>query len=292
MSETAKNGASETILACQKEIIHRWQARVRKNLAAARSEHSSIIINTLPDFLVFMADALRAGGDDRALDNSTLAQAHGRERAHITRYTVEQVIAEYRILREVLLEIGEEHRSFTTNERFVVHSIIDHAIADAVGAYTEVYNELQEQFTAVLSHDLRNPLSAARSTAQMILRYPDRTDRHLQFASRIMDSLDQMNRMIEDLLDASRLRGGEGLPLALRELELGKVLRQVLDDFEMTHGNRFHLEVEGRIEGAPLGGRGARVASARAAGKWCAGGVAPGRGTEHSPVLAPVAPWA
>lgn len=250
MSDSAQNGASSTILAFQKVIIDRWQTRVRETLSAARSEHSSIIINTLPDFLKFIADSLRPGaGQAEALKNSTLAQAHGRERAHITRYTVGQVITEYRILREVLLGVAEERCPFTLQERNVVHALIDHAIADAVTAYTEVYSDLQEQFTAVLTHDLRNPLSAARSTAQMILRYPDRTDRHLQFAGRIVDNLDQMNRMIEDLLDASRLRGGEKLPLVLLELDLRPLLRRVLDDFEMSYGDRFRLKVDGTISG-------------------------------------------
>ena len=69
---------------------------------------------------------------------------------------------------------------------------------------------LNEMFSALLAHDLRNPLSAILASAQLLQRRS--SDLHAQeAASRILLSGNRMGRMIEDILDLARARLAGGI---------------------------------------------------------------------------------
>ena len=72
---------------------------------------------------------------------------------------------------------------------------------------------LHEMFSAVLSHDLRTPLSAIVSGAQLLNK--SSTDEAVRRVSaRMLSSSLRMTRMIEDLLDLTRARLAGGIPIA------------------------------------------------------------------------------
>lgn len=102
-----------------------------------------------------------------------------------------------------------------------------------------------EVFVSVLSHDLRNPLTAI-ITASHTLREKDS-----RAATRIRQSADRMGRMIDQLLDFSRIKMGAGLPLDTREIDLGPVGRMVLGELEAAYPDRaIRLEEHGSLWGA------------------------------------------
>jgi PAS domain S-box-containing protein len=108
---------------------------------------------------------------------------------------------------------------------------------------------LREQFVATLTHDLRNPLTAARLSADR-LRQGVAAEKVTQLAKRIGDSLTRANRLIENLLDASRIKAGEMLHLQLRPTDLVTVATETLEDLTAVHGDRFVLEsMEQTLEG-------------------------------------------
>jgi signal transduction histidine kinase len=113
----------------------------------------------------------------------------------------------------------------------------------------ERVRELRERFVATISHDLRTPLSAARITAQLMERRAEDPDAVRKSAGRIADNLDRADRMIRDLLDASRLNAGETLPLQLEPCDLGQIAANTLEELSTVHGDRFVLRTEGELEG-------------------------------------------
>lgn len=104
-------------------------------------------------------------------------------------------------------------------------------------------SNLRERFVAILAHDLRGPLSAARLSSQLLVRHPKRADRRRDLAARVQHHLDRMDGMIRDLLDVSRVRAGQRLPLRLERCELCGLAAQVIEELSATHGPRFRLEV-------------------------------------------------
>jgi signal transduction histidine kinase len=85
---------------------------------------------------------------------------------------------------------------------------------------------MNEMFVAVLSHDLRNPLSAVMNGANL-LSMLSTDEKVLNTAGRIRSSGARMVRMVEQLLDIARVRGGRiemrPAPADLRELSASLV---------------------------------------------------------------------
>lgn len=87
---------------------------------------------------------------------------------------------------------------------------------------------LNEKMMAVLSHDLRNPLSVIHVSA-FNLGLMSQEPRILDTARRIQSSAQRMTRMIEQLLDFSRLRAG-GLGITPAPGRLDRIAEQAADE--------------------------------------------------------------
>jgi PAS domain S-box-containing protein len=134
----------------------------------------------------------------------------------------------------------------------------DGRVVRRLGSATEIEEErrtlerlrqeraLRELFVAMLSHDLRSPLAAVKMGAQMMMLHPE--DVATQ-AARIARNADQADRLIQNLLDASRIGAGEQLPLRREPCDLGAIGGEVIADLSAVHGPRFTLEKGGQLEG-------------------------------------------
>jgi two-component system sensor histidine kinase/response regulator len=117
-----------------------------------------------------------------------------------------------------------------------------------VGELTESLR-LAEMFTAVLGHDLRNPLSVITTSADTLVRRAV-DDNVRRPAARIMANGQRMGRMIDELLDLARARDAGGIPLSLGDSDLFSLCRKVVADHEVAHPARgLELRHEGDAQG-------------------------------------------
>ena len=120
---------------------------------------------------------------------------------------------------------------------------------------------LNEMFTAVLGHDLRNPLNAILTSAQ-VLQHCSTERVVLQSAERITSSGRRMTRMIEDLLDLARARLGGGIPLRRATTDLGAIVLRVAQEHRVASpGSRIEIAEQGHLSGHWDGDRLAQVVS-------------------------------
>jgi signal transduction histidine kinase len=96
----------------------------------------------------------------------------------------------------------------------------------------EEANHLKDNFLASISHDLRNPLTAASATSQVLLRRLDRTgavepERLRAGLESIGSSALQMSRLLDELLDHARLRLDRPLELKQVRTDLVELARRV-----------------------------------------------------------------
>ena len=86
----------------------------------------------------------------------------------------------------------------------------------------------KNEFLAMLAHELRNPL-APISNAARILRHGDE-DRHaVRMASEMLErQVGQMTRLVDDLLDMSRITRGS-IELRKRHVELAPIVQQAIE---------------------------------------------------------------
>jgi signal transduction histidine kinase len=70
--------------------------------------------------------------------------------------------------------------------------------------------DLRDEFLAIVSHDLRNPLNAIALNTQLLERLVSSGDPHLARISRsLASSIAQMQRIISDLLDLAAIEAGK-----------------------------------------------------------------------------------
>jgi two-component system sensor histidine kinase/response regulator len=107
---------------------------------------------------------------------------------------------------------------------------------------------LQELFTAVLGHDLRGPLSAITTAAELLVRRPDDSTRVI--GQRLLRSGQWMGRMIEDMLDLARTRQGGGLAMHCARFDLGGLAERVVQERLSTWPDKeLQLQRIGDLQG-------------------------------------------
>jgi signal transduction histidine kinase len=105
-------------------------------------------------------------------------------------------------------------------------------------------------------------LSAILASAQLLLRDTHAAPRSLRSAQRIARSAGRMMRMIEALLDFTRIRTGSGIPVERGRADLVAITRQVLEELRLANPERDVLfEVRGDGRGAWDADRLAQVVS-------------------------------
>ena len=86
---------------------------------------------------------------------------------------------------------------------------------------------LNEMFTAVLGHDLRNPLNAIL-TGALLLEHHSQDEVVRKTSSRMLSSAKRMSRMIEDMLDLARARLAGGIPLKRERTDFAALVHRVI----------------------------------------------------------------
>ena len=99
--------------------------------------------------------------------------------------------------------------------------------AKLLGALKEA-DQRKDIFLATLAHELRNPLAPIRNAAE-IIRVKSPTEPDLQWATDIIDrQVHQMSRLVDDLLDVSRINRGT-IQLRTEAVDFPELMRTVLD---------------------------------------------------------------
>jgi PAS domain S-box-containing protein len=125
-------------------------------------------------------------------------------------------------------------------------------------------NRRKDEFLAMLAHELRNPLAPIRNAVQ-ILRIQGSTDPNLLWARDIIDrNVSQMVRLVDDLLDVSRITRGK-IRLQMEPLDMAAVVEQAVEiSRPLIDARRHRLSVSLKDEPIQVIGDGARLAQVAA----------------------------
>ena len=94
-----------------------------------------------------------------------------------------------------------------------------------------------EQMVGIVSHDLRNPLSAIQMSAYLLER-GELTANQRTVLGRIHNSTGRAQRLIADLLDFTLARIGEGLTLSRSQLQLHQLVSDSVDELAVAFPGR------------------------------------------------------
>lgn len=193
------------------------------------------------------------GKADAAADDLTAAQEHGAGRAG-SGFTVSQMVAEFRAMRASVLRLWaaqtDEVTASNLDELTRFNEAIDQAIAESIAKYTEDIERARERFLAVLGHDLVNPLGAILTSSRFMLESGELVEPNQTLIGRIASSADRMNRLVADLLDFTRTRFGDGIPVVRVEMDARKLVNDVVSETAASHPERvIQTELTGDLHG-------------------------------------------
>jgi signal transduction histidine kinase len=124
---------------------------------------------------------------------------------------------------EFAAEDMELFRSMASRAALAIeHHIAREAIAQAV--------RVREDILAIVSHDLRNPIGAVLSAAELLRRVlpKERNELALKSLTTIQRSANRMTRLVEDLLDFGSLESGQ-LRLVMKPEIAADIIADVMD---------------------------------------------------------------
>jgi phosphoserine phosphatase RsbU/P len=119
----------------------------------------------------------------------------------------------------------------------------------AARAEVEAALRARDEFLATISHDLKAPLAAIKVRTQFLARRiargrPPATDELLEHLTRIDETTTQATRLIDELLDLTRLEAGRPVELSRAPLDLGALAERAVTDWRQRSArHRFRLEL-------------------------------------------------
>jgi signal transduction histidine kinase len=205
------------------------------------------------------------GSDDGDLDGHTAATSHGTDRA-ATGFTPAQMVSEFRALRASVLRLWSEQQDEISRanlqELTRFNEAIDQLLAESIAKYAQDAARSKDLFLGVLGHDLRNPLGAIMGSASAMMTQEGPDWPHVRTASRILNSGRRMVGMIDDLVDFTRTRLGDGIPVVRAAMDMETICRQAIDEITAFHPRCVvHFEASGQLRGEWDAGRIAQALS-------------------------------
>ncbi len=118
----------------------------------------------------------------------------------------------------------------------------------------------KNEFLAVLSHELRNPLAPIRNSLFVLDRASPDSEQAKHAREIIGRQVDQMSRLVDDLLDVTRISHSK-IHLQRVPLDLNDLVRSTVEDHRsLLEGKGIVVETSLAAEGLPVEGDRARLA--------------------------------
>ncbi|HEV8658833.1 MAG TPA: HAMP domain-containing sensor histidine kinase [Thermoanaerobaculia bacterium] len=135
-----------------------------------------------------------------------------------------------------IIAIAPEGKPFTQDDVPLFAELARHAslAIDNARLYRESQQAVRarEEVLAIVSHDLRNPLNAVTLASSLLQTSDGISAEDREQIDMIAVAAKRMSRLIEDLLDVTRLEGGKQLPIEPSVIEVSSLLEEAFELFK------------------------------------------------------------
>jgi two-component system, OmpR family, sensor histidine kinase SenX3 len=177
---------------------------------------------------------------------------------HLTR---DARLQETELTRELTIEVGEPPRR-TVKVRARARPMGDRHVGlviDDLSEATRVEN-MRRDFVANVGHEIKTPVGALALLAEAALDAGDDTAATSRFLNRIQHEASRLSRLVQELLDLSRVQGGD--PLAADAVNVDDVIDEAVDRSRAAAEANQIAIVRGGDVGVVVSGEGSQLVTA------------------------------
>ena len=244
----------------QRQIVEEWKA-VACKLPGAQHLDEPLLLDHLPQVLQELSWSLTQAQSVSILEMKAhvSAKEHGAVRFKLG-FDIEQVIAEFGLLRDVIQQFAEANGVDISGEvNRTVNRVIDKAIAGSVQMYVQQQagevERKRREYLSFLVHDLKTPIAAIATATHVIDQQLASEPRPYVVTAKMVEILRRNtsglnNRVMEIINEESRLLAlateADPLPLELNNIDLWPIVERLKDDCQSiaeSQGNTIRNEV-------------------------------------------------
>ena len=183
----------------------------------------------------------------------TAAATHGFLRQQIG-FTLPQLTAEFRAMRASVLRLWMAQVSVAsktaTEDILRFNEAIDKALQESAIRYSQQSDRTRNTFLAILSHDLRSPLSTMTMAGALLSRPSANSSSTVEIGARVARSAATMTTMVNDLLEFARTQLGGHMPVSPSLGDIGEICKTAVEDASAAHPKcKFELSTKGEMIG-------------------------------------------
>jgi signal transduction histidine kinase len=258
-------------------LLETWAYRAMEEQLNAQRVHHAVLLDHFRELLERLGKSLAESESSSHGQHAAMARQHGEHRWE-TGWSLIEVVRDFQILRLVIFEFLDKNlgRPLRSREILAIGLALDEAISLSVQVYVrsrdeyllqlekqraadlELANKVQQEqtealkladqrkneFLAMLGHELRNPLAPIYQALQ-IFRLKGMSDPDLLWGQEVIRrQTEQITRMVDDLLDVSRITLGK-LSLQVETVEISSIVSTALETIRpMIEAKKQTLEVD------------------------------------------------
>jgi signal transduction histidine kinase/DNA-binding response OmpR family regulator len=185
--------------------------------------------------------SLEPGGTGRHIDDSRASRSIG---LRLSTAAIFPLLARTRMLGVLCLALGPSGRDFSEADLSLAEDLANRTAIALDNAF--LYQQLQSadrqknEFLAVLGHELRNPLAPIRNAVE-VLRIAGSDPRRLSWAQSLIErQVKHLARLVDDLLDVSRITRGK-IQLQLARVDVAGLVSAAVETNVPLIESRKHL---------------------------------------------------
>jgi len=222
-------------------LLSRWREQVKK-LPSAQHLDTPTLNDHVPQLLDELATALETKSDETISEalNTGSPPAHGLQRVK-DGYDIEEVVAEYNILRDCIHDLAQENRLTLQGKPFhILNRVLDGAIGVAVQTFAaeraREVRQHRDEHLAFVAHDLRTPLNAislATSVLERTLPMPNNGAAYAQMFKTLRRNVQHLDALVGKVIEENtKLLSEVGIKLERRAFDLWPLVESLIHDLD------------------------------------------------------------
>lgn len=220
-------------------ILGEWKSKVLHAIPMAREQSTLALEDSIPDYLKNLFEQITAEHGKKFIQSkeALIGAVHGQHRAN-NRYTISQMIHEYFILRDTIIDHLKSQGLMTIEACEYINASIQTAVQESASQFSTSLLNSQENFVLSLAHDLRSPLMVIKLHGEMLKKKYSLEDRSIQ---KIFDSVTKVDQMVQELLDQLKTKSVLNPATDLGDFDFHQLIQELLTDYEETYGEIFEF---------------------------------------------------